>query len=25
LILDPLRPPTGHVGSIAFASHHGFF
>ena len=25
LILDPLRSPPRDVGSIAFASHHGFF
>jgi hypothetical protein len=25
LILDPLRPPPRHVGTIAFPSHHGFF
>ena len=25
LILGPLRPPTCHVGTVAFASHHGFF
>jgi len=25
LILDPLCPPPGDVGTVAFASHHGFF
>jgi hypothetical protein len=25
LIFAPLRSPVCHVGSIAFAGHHGFF
>jgi hypothetical protein len=25
LILCPLRPPTRDAGTLAFASHHGFF
>src|SRR5260370_5112726 len=25
LIFGPLRPPSRDVGTVAFASHHGFF